>query len=78
MNHLIDLSDTLITVGRKNYLFVGSHDGGRRAAIMYTSINICKRVNPFLYLQDVLRRVGKHLNSKTHELTPGNWKDLFA
>ena len=79
-NNSVERQIRSIAVGRKNYMFVGSHDGGRRAAIMYTLINTCKmqKVNPFLYLQDILRRVATHPNSKIRELTPGNWKKLFS
>ena len=32
-----------IALGRKNYLFVGSENGGRRAAILYSLIRTCER-----------------------------------
>ena len=43
-----------IAVGRKNWLFVGSREGGRRAAIWSTLIASCKRnnVEPLAYLTE--------------------------
>jgi transposase len=37
-----------VTLGRKNYLFMGSEAGGKSAAIAYSLIETCKlnRVNP--------------------------------
>jgi transposase len=63
-----------IAVGRKNYLFAGSHDGARNAAVLYTLINTCKlnKVNPFEYLKDVLVRI--HEPGTVQDLLPYNWK----
>ena len=65
-----------VTLGRKNYLFVGSDSGGRRAAVIYSLIQSCKRhgVNPADYLRDVLVRISTHPASLVHELAPANWK----
>jgi hypothetical protein len=52
-----------IAIGRKNWLFVGSENGGRRAAILFSLIATCKRhgIDPFAYLRDVLVRISHHL-----------------
>ncbi len=65
-----------ICLGRKNYLFVGSDAGGRRAAILYTLIRTCERhgVNPWEYLRDVLIRVSTHPAGQIDELLPHRWK----
>lgn len=65
-----------VAVGRKNWLFVGSDRGGRRAAIAYSLMATCKRhgVNPFAYLRDVLERVATHPSSGIAVLFPPNWK----
>jgi len=34
--------------------------------------------HPYDYFVDVLQRVGQHPASLVHQLTPRNWKDLFA
>jgi hypothetical protein len=61
-NNPIERQIRPIAVGRKNYLFAGSHDGARRAAVLYTLINTCKihGVNPYEYLCDVLKKVHTH------------------
>lgn len=65
-----------VAVGRKNWLFAGSLEGGRRAATLYTLVQTCRRigVDPFEYLRDVLSRVSTHPHSRIDELTPAGWK----
>ncbi len=65
-----------IAIGRRNYLFCGSHDGARAAAVFYTLINTAKlnKVNPFEYLKDVLVRI--HQKGKLEDLLPQNWKPV--
>lgn len=69
-----------VAVGRKNWLFAGSERGGQAAAIAYSLIESCRRVgvDPYHYLRDVLLRVATHPASRVHELTPANWKRLYA
>ncbi|MDE3182977.1 MAG: transposase domain-containing protein, partial [Bacteroidota bacterium] len=33
-------------------------------------------INPFIWLQDVLRRISNHPINKIEELLPPNWKPL--
>ena len=65
-----------ICLGRKNYLFVGSDAGGKRAAILYSLVRSCERhhVNPFEYLRDVLIRISTHPASQIDDLLPHRWK----
>jgi len=46
-------------LGRKNWLFVASETGGRRAAILFSLVASCKanRVEPFAYLRDLFTRL---------------------
>ena len=48
-----------VVLGRKNYLFAGSHEGAKNAAVLYSLIETCKliEINPFDYLKDVLTRL---------------------
>ena len=74
-NNLIENQMRPVALGRKNYLFAGSHDGAKRAAVLYTILNTCKLngVNSFDYLYDVLRKV--HVPGVSlSELLPQNWK----
>ena len=65
-----------VVLGRKNYLFAGSDQGGERAAVFYSLIETCKLndVNPYLYLTDVLARLPTHPANRIDELLPYNWK----
>jgi hypothetical protein len=65
----------VVALGRKNWLFAGSFEGARRAALLYSLVQCCKLadVQPFDYLKDVLVRVATHPQSRIHELTPRGW-----
>jgi len=67
-----------LVIGRKNYLFCGSHQGGQRAATIYSLIETCKLngINTFHYLYDVLTRIATTPASKVKELVPYNWQPL--
>lgn len=67
-----------VTLGRKNYLFVGSERGGETAAIFMSFIATCKanKINPFEYLKDILSRINAHPHKKLAELLPANWQAL--
>lgn len=69
-----------VAVGRKNWLFTGSPEGGKRAALLYSLINSCKlqELDPFEYLRDVIERVSTHPASRVAELTPRGWKAARA
>jgi len=63
-------------LGRKNYLFAGSHNGANRAAMMYSFFGTCKMngVNPYLWLKNVLEVIPDHKANKLHQLLPCNFK----
>ena len=56
----------------------GFRDG--QAAIIYSLIESCRlvRIDPFVYLRDVLVRVATHPDSRVEELIPARWSQLFA
>ena len=64
-----------LTLGRRNWTFLGSDSGGERAAIVFTLIQSCKLigVNPEAHLADLIGRVGDHLASRIDEFLPWNW-----
>lgn len=61
-----------VAVGRKNWLFCGSDQGGHTAAVLFSLIATCQRhkVEPFAYLRDVLSRIAAHPASRLAELLP--------
>ena len=65
-----------IAIGRKNWTFAGSDDGGRRAAIMYTIIETSKlnAIDPEAYLAAVIARIAQHPMRRLNELLPWNIK----
>ena len=74
-NNLVENAIRPVAIGRKNYLFAGSHNGARRAAMLYSFLGTCKinDVNPFEWLRDILRRIPSHSVNKLEELLPNNW-----
>jgi len=65
-----------VAVGRKNWLFAGSDEGGRRAAVVYSLIASCAllKINPYNYLRDVLGHLPSALPGDVPALTPHAWK----
>jgi len=65
-----------VAIGRKNWLFAGSDEGGWRAAILFSLVATCKRhgIDPFVYLRDVLARIATHPARAVADLMPSNWK----
>jgi len=64
-----------VALGRKNWLFAGGDEGGRRAALFYSIFATCSSagVEPYAYLVDVLGRVQRTPTSQVAELTPRRW-----
>lgn len=75
-NNLIENQIRPVAVGRKNYLFCGSHESAQRAAIIYSLLGTCKlnNVNPFEWLDDVLKKLPARKANKIADLLPQNWK----
>lgn len=65
-----------VAVGRKNWMFFGSDNGGRTAAVLTSFITTCKRldIDPFAYLRDIFQRLSTHPQSRLAELLPDQWK----
>lgn len=77
-NNLIENTIRPMAIGRKNYLFAGSHSAAGHAALMYSLLGTCKLngVEPFTYLRDVIARIPEHKANKLSELLPYNWQPL--
>jgi transposase len=65
-----------LALGRKNYLFSGSHEAAERAGRMYALLAMCKmaEVNPKEWLEDVLARIQDYPINKIADFLPHNWK----
>jgi len=63
-------------VGKKRWLFIGHPEAGWRSAVIYTTIQSCRRygINPQAYLFDVLQRLPSMTTSQVRDLLPANWK----
>ena len=74
-NNSIERNMRGVAVGRRNWLFCGSEEGGRRAAVIYSLIESCKAagVEPFTYLTDLLTRLPSAKISEIASFTPRAW-----
>lgn len=75
-NNKIENTIRPLALGRKNYLFAGSHQAAHWHAIMYSLLASCKvnEIDPQAWLEDVLVRIGSHSINRVEELLPGQWK----
>jgi transposase len=64
-----------VAVGRNNWIFFGSDDGGKTAAVLRSFVASCQRVgvDPFVWLKDILSRIAEHPITRLAELLPHNW-----
>ena len=71
-NNSAERSMRCVALGRKNFLFVGSENGGKSAAIAYTLIETAKLngVDPQAWLTDTLSRIADHKITRLDELLP--------
>ena len=69
-----------VAVGRNNWTFFGSDQGGKTAAVLRSFTASCQRVDvePFAWFKDVLSRIAAHPISRIAELLPQNWKPVQA
>jgi transposase len=66
-----------LAIGRRNWLFAGSKRGGDATGVLLSIVQSCRAagLDPFTYLQDVLRRINGHSANRIHELLPTkDWK----
>jgi transposase len=72
-NNTIENKIRPMALGRKNYLFAGSHKGAENIAMMYTFFGTCKArgVNPMEWLEKTLEKIGETKITELHTLLPG-------
>ena len=75
-NNNIENAIRPLAIGRKNYLFAGSHEAAQNIAMFYSFFATCKTlsINPTDWLTDVIDRIPEHKANKLFELLPQNWK----
>lgn len=63
-------------IGKKNYMFMGSHEAAQRSAMIYSFLISCKanNINPEEWLEDVLNRINATKKSDLIHLLPNRWK----
>ncbi len=76
-NNPVENAIRSIAIGRKNYLFAGSHDAAQRAAMVYSLFATCRlhQINPYDWLKDVLERMHLYTTGNVEQLLPHNWKN---
>jgi len=64
-----------LAIGRKNYLFAGSHQAAEMTAAMYSFMAMCKKrgINEVEWMTDVFERIQSHKHKDLYQLLPNNW-----
>ena len=75
-NNFVENSIRPLALGRKNYLFAGSHKAAQHAAIIYSFIGSCEKVGvePRAWLTDVVERIPNTSIQNLDQLLPNNWE----
>ncbi|WP_415751044.1 transposase domain-containing protein [Chitinophaga sp. LS1] len=71
------LCEALHNIGRKNYLFCGSHEAAKRAGLLYSLLVTCKlnNVNPYEWLREVFsHNINEMTTGQLRKLLPHKWK----
>lgn len=78
-NNLIENAIRPLALGRKNYLFAGSHKAAQRAGCIYSFFAICKKheVNPYQWLKYTLENIMDINHKNIRDLYPQNYKKLL-
>jgi hypothetical protein len=74
-NNVAELAVRPLAIGRKNWLFVGSEDGGETAAVILSLVQSCRAfgINPQEYLEDIMHRLMGHPINQLANLLPDQW-----
>jgi len=76
-NNLVENAIRPVALGRKNYLFAGSHKAAQRAAMIYSFFAICKKqeINSYQWLRHTLENIMDTKYNNIRNLYPQNFKD---
>ena len=74
-NNATERSLRSFAVGRNNWTFFGSDNGGKTAAVLRSFVSSCElvRIDPFVWFRDVLSRIAEHPMKRIEELLPHRW-----
>jgi transposase len=71
-NNLVENVIRPVALGRKNYLFAGSHEAAQRSAMLYSFMGTCKlrSVEPLQWLKTTLSKLPEHKANRLNGLLP--------
>jgi transposase len=71
-NNMVENVMRPVALGRKNYLFAGSHEAARRAGIVYSFIACCKKngYDPYTWLEETLTKLPDTKKLELYKLLP--------
>lgn len=74
-NNLVENSIRPVALGRKNYLFAGSHERAQDAAMLYSLFATCRlhNINPEHWLNHLLENINSTSKESLHLLLPQNY-----
>ncbi|MFT4092075.1 MAG: transposase domain-containing protein, partial [Niabella sp.] len=74
-NNLVENSIRPVALGRKNYLFAGSHERAQDAAMLYSLFATCRlhNINPEKWLTHLFVNINKTPKENLHSLLPQNY-----
>jgi transposase len=75
-NNPVENSIRPVALGRKNYLFAGSHEAAKRSGMLYSLLGTCKmhNIEPYTWLKGVLQIIPQHPVNRVKELLPHHGK----
>jgi len=71
-NNPVENSIRPVALGRKNYLFCGSHEAAQRSVVLYSLLGTCKMhgIEPHGWLKNTLKKIAAHPINRIQELLP--------
>ncbi len=74
-NNLVENSIRPIAIGRRNWLFAGSHQAAQTSAMLYSLFATCKlhNIEPVQWLTEILSKIKDYKINRIHELLPQNY-----
>jgi transposase len=75
-NNLAENAIRPLAIGRKAFLFAGSHQAAEMTAAMYSFMATCKKngIDEQQWLIDVFKRIQSHKHKDLYQLLPNNWE----